>query len=178
MNRIRQILRTATSQHHERVDAAFAGFDLGDSRSYRAFLSAHARVLPATEDAIHLAWDGWTRRASLLLRDLFDLGAAPEALPENLQIMEPAAQWGCLYVLEGSRLGGSVLAERVGAGLPRRYLSAGHTGVSWLAFQIALEAAAEAANPAWIEIAVAGAKSVFDSFERAARLELGHACGR
>ncbi|HEX4506770.1 MAG TPA: biliverdin-producing heme oxygenase [Alphaproteobacteria bacterium] len=178
MNQIRQILRTATARHHERVDAAFAGFDLRDAGSYRCFLSAHARVLPGAENAIHLPWDGWTRRAPLLLRDLSDLGAAPEPSPANLSMTEPAAQWGCLYVLEGSRLGGSVLAQRVVAGLPTRYLSAGHTGGSWRIFQTALEAAAGPAETAWIEAAVAAARSVFELFEEAARLELGQMRGR
>lgn len=178
MNPVRQILRAATARHHQRVDAAFAGFDLTDAGSYRAFLSAHARVLPTVENAIGLPWTGWTRRAPLLLRDLSDLGVLPPPLAKNLPKMEPAAQWGCLYVLEGSRLGGSMLARRVGAELPRRYLSAGHTDGSWQAFQDALEAAAEPAVAAWIDIAAAAARSVFEMFEDSARLELGHVRGR
>ena len=178
MNQIRQILRTATAAHHERVDAAFAGFDLNDVASYRAFLSAHARVLPGAEDVIRLPWDGWTRRAPLLLHDLSDLGAMSKPVPRNLYIVEPAAQWGCLYVLEGSRLGGSVLAGRLGAGLPRRYLSAGHADGSWRTFLAALAAAADPADAVWIETAVAAARSVFESFEDAARIELGHMRGR
>jgi heme oxygenase len=174
---VRQILRTATARHHERVDTAFAAFDLGDAVSYRAFLSAHARVLPAAEHAIDLPWDGWMRRTPLLLRDLADLGAAPKPPPNGLPLLEPAAQWGCLYVLEGSRLGGAILAERVGSGFPRRYLSAGHGDGSWRAFLVAL-AAAGSADGAWIDAAVAAARSVFELFEDAARLELGHVSGR
>ena len=178
MNQVRQALRAGTARHHERVDRAFATFDLGDAGSYRAFLLAHARVLPTAENAIHVAWDGWVRRAPLLLEDLADLGAVADPLPKNSPMTEPAAQWGCLYVLEGSRLGGAVLAKRVGAGLPSRYLSAGHVDDSWRAFLKALEAAATSADTSWIEIAVAAARSVFESFEDAAKQELGRVRGR
>lgn len=187
MNQARHILREATAQHHERVDAAFAGFDLADAGSYLGFLSAHARVLPAAENSVSLGWDRWRKRTPLLLQDLADLGAeplggAPDCLLEDLNLAEPAAHWGVLYVLEGSRLGGSVLAEQVGAGFPRRYLSAGHTGGSWRAFQEALEAAASpiAGRPVdggWMEPAVAAARSLFERFESAAHQELGRLRG-
>lgn len=173
----RQALRQLTARHHERVDAVFAGFDLSDGDSYRHFLMAHARVLPRAEEAIQLPWAGWTRRAPLLAQDLADLGGTPELLPQVPALTEPSAQWGGLYVLEGSRLGGAVLARRVADGFPRRYLSASHSDGGWRAFQDALEAAAAEAGAAWLDSAIAAAQALFESFEAAARLELGHVRG-
>jgi heme oxygenase len=178
LNQARHTLRAATAQNHKRVDAAFAAFDLDNADSYRRFLSAHARVLIWAEDAIHVDWSGWTRRAPLILQDLADLGVSPSFPRSDLSLREPAAQWGGLYVLEGSRLGGAMLAQRVGGGLPRRYLSAGHSGGSWKVFQDALETAALPADTTWMDAAIGAAQSVFELFEDSARLELGQMRGR
>lgn len=78
-----------------------------------------------------------------------------------------------LYVLEGSRFGGAALAKRVGAGLPRRYLSASHSVEGWRAFESALERAGQAGGAGWLRSAIAGALGIFEDFESAAALELG-----
>ena len=43
-------LRSATGGDHDRVDTAYGDFDLTAPDSYRAFLHAHARALPAAEE--------------------------------------------------------------------------------------------------------------------------------
>ena len=44
-------LRAATAADHETVDNAFSTFDLSTADGYVRFLRAHARALPAIEDA-------------------------------------------------------------------------------------------------------------------------------
>jgi hypothetical protein len=73
-------LRSATGGDHDRVDAAYGDFDLAAPDSYRAFLHAHARALPAAEDAL-AAVPGlphFRPRTPLLAADL---GALDEAMP-------------------------------------------------------------------------------------------------
>ena len=77
-----------------------------------------------------------------------------------------AAAWGMLYVLEGSRLGGAMLAERVGPGLPRSYLSARHQPGDWRGFLAVMETAC---GPGDYPQALAGARTAFHLFATAAR---------
>lgn len=169
MTQARFLLREATAGDHARVDAAFARYDLADRASYGRFLRAHARVLPALETAIAQApvWSAWRPRAGLLVADLAELGLpAPDLFPSPR--MGTAARWGALYVLEGSRLGGAVLANSVSAALPRRYLSARHEAGAWPGFQAALDAAMAEGDARWLDDAIAAARTVFSLFERAA----------
>jgi len=124
--------------------------------------------LPAVE-----AWLGardvgfpWRSRRAALAADLAALGqTVPEPLPFDLPD-DDAARWGALYVTEGSRLGGVMLARQVGEGLPRAYLESGFGPGEWRDFRQALDAAA--ADDAWIVRAVAAAERVFALYEQAA----------
>lgn len=89
----------------------------------------------------------------------------PEPLPFDLAD-DGAARWGALYVTEGSRLGGVMLARQVGQGLPRAYLQSGFGPGEWRDFRHALDAAA--GDDAWIDHAVAAAEQVFALYGRAA----------
>ncbi|WP_433911151.1 biliverdin-producing heme oxygenase [Sphingomonas yabuuchiae] len=150
------------------MDAAYGAYRLDDRESYTAFLIAHARALPAVE-----AWLAgrsidfpWRSRREALAADLTALGEAfPEPLPFDLPDDE-AARWGALYVTEGSRLGGVMLARQVGEGLPRAYLESGFGAGEWRRFRDALDEAA--ADAAWIDRAVAAAEQVFALYGRAA----------
>lgn len=107
----------------------------------------------------------------MLMQDLADLG---HDAPEPLELAHDggdAFRWGALYALEGSRLGGAMLARRVGPGLPRAYLSAVHEKGGWLAFQQSLDAAAEDADEEWMDGAKRGAEAAFALFASAARAE-------
>ena len=168
---VRQTLRDATADAHARVDAAFAGFDLSHAGGYRRALKAHARIAPALESSLETGclWSGWSPRGALLGQDLADLGEAP---PPHLILptaRSNAAAWARQYVLEGSRLGGKVLASRVPPGLPRRYLAAPQGPGAWRTFQTELEAAR--LDAAWLDQAVAEARWVFAQFEAAAEAE-------
>jgi len=160
-------LRAATAADHDRVDALFAGRDLADRDDYRRFLVAHARALPAAEAAL-ATWENlpdWRPRTPLLAADLADLDAPR---PDPLPFTPPAgtaAGWGTLYVVEGSRLGGVMLARRIGADLPGRYLGAAHRPGEWRALLTGLEAAAD--GPAWLEAAATAARATFALYARA-----------
>lgn len=164
-------LRALTQPLHDRVDAAFSGFGLNDAASYRHFLKAHALALPAAEQALAAApaLPAWRRRAPLLAADLADLG---EAMPPPLAFTLPddAAAWGALYVVEGSRLGGVMLARGVAAGLPSRYLAAAHLPGEWRDLRLAFDAEAARGDAGWMASASAGAEAGFALYERGAAL--------
>ena len=164
-----QRLRTHTSPAHDRVDAAFGAHDLAAREPYRAFLLAHARALPAAETAFATHdLPAWRERTSLLAADLADLG---EPLPAPLAFVLPdadGAAWGALYVTEGSRLGGIMLARTVPASLPSRYLGARHESGEWRALLSAIDAAGETGGEDWIDGAIRGADACFALYARAA----------
>jgi heme oxygenase len=167
MSRTRGILRDGVRSAHARLDAAVSRFDLADPRDYAAVLRAHARALPPLEASVApFAWSGWRPRTHLLVADLAALGQpAPAVLAAPA--LDEAAAWGSQYVLEGSRLGGRVLAGRIRAGAPCAYLSAFLDGEAWRTFQEALETAAEDGGDGWISDALVGARAAFGLFEAA-----------
>lgn len=160
-----QRLRIETRDEHERVDAAFGSFDLADPADYGAFLLAHARVLPGLEQTLRPGelLPHWHPRADSLRADLAALAlAAPEPLPIDLP-STTGARWGAVYVLEGSRLGGAVLARRTGAGLPRAYLLSGHAPGGWQDVTRRLDELSPRDRPD----ALMGARAAFALFARA-----------
>jgi heme oxygenase (biliverdin-IX-beta and delta-forming) len=121
-------LRRATQDAHEGIDADIRRGDwLGSPSSYAAFLERNLRFHRIVEAAVApvalrlegLGYDG--RRRSPLLED--DLGAlmragvfpgaaeSPSVRVPPLRISGPGAAFGCLYVIEGAMLGGTVLAR-------------------------------------------------------------------
>lgn len=163
------VLRARTAAAHDRVDTAFSDYDLADRAHYGAFLTAHARALPAAEAFIarHPALPRSRPRTTLLAEDL---AALDLALPAPLASLEgdcaPYA-WGVQYVVEGSRIGGSLLARRVAPGLPVAYLGARHEPGEWRAFGHALDAEAARYDSDWIDAAASGAAACFDLYARA-----------
>ena len=160
-------LRAATRIDHEQVDAAFGRFALGTREGYRDFLTAHARILPLAERLIDpgALVEGWHGRTDALHQDLAALGGE---VPPELDFALPggeAARWGALYVIEGSRLGGAVLARSVPEGLPAAYLGARHGPGGWHD----LLARAEAAIGDDRAAAERGAKAMFSAYLEAAR---------
>ncbi len=122
-------LREATRVHHDAVDAAFGTVDLADPAQYRIFLQAQAAAFIPVEQAIEEGdplsiVPDWPerRRAHLLLDDLAELNAVPESFVDPPRIVSPSALLGAVYVLEGSRLGGRLLARSIPADLPRRFI--------------------------------------------------------
>ncbi len=175
MTDARAALRRATAPDHERVDAVFGGFRLDDPTDYRAFLTAHAMALPAIEDALDAAGfamllDDWPqrRRGGAIAADLAALGASlPAPLPVPISLDTPAAQWGAAYVVEGSRLGGALLARSVPHGLPRGYLGAPQMPGAWRNFLEKLDK--HICRPQDVAQATDAARAVFGLFEVAGR---------
>jgi heme oxygenase len=155
------------------VDASFSDFDLSRADDYRRFLAAQAAAFLPVEEALDAAgatdlFPDWTdRRRSALLRDDLDaLGMTPTAPFPSPSFATNGAIAGGAYVLEGSRLGGAMLARAVAADLPRAFLSAPQPAGHWRTFLARLEQVL--ATHVERERAVTGAGQVFDLFARAA----------
>ena len=165
-------LKQATSAAHAKVDAAFSRFALTEAVSYRSFLRAQAMALVPIEtwlsgraDCVFAEWPTRTRAAALEsdLRSLDAVAApgAPFAAPDD-----PASIAGVVYVLEGSRIGGNILAKRIGTGLPRSYLASHCDAQSWRQTLSRLDDVVR--DDRTRAAAARSALSVFERFEQAA----------
>lgn len=176
-----QALRRATAAAHDEVDALFSRVDLTDAAGYRAFLSSQARAHLPVEAALNAAraeqviadWPA-RRRAALLRADLAELGGDATHGPEPV-LDHAAAVAGTVYVLEGSRLGGAMLREMVGPGLPTRFLAAPAAPGAWRALLLDLDELL--ADPADLDRAAQAARSTFALFADAGRIMLEPAHG-
>jgi len=182
LNPTHKKLREATAAAHDRVDAAFAGFDLTDRADYARFLMAHAEVVWPLEAALPggRIVDDWEarKRGDLLKEDLAFLRPAPaDRHPDALAPLDSGLQQdeegdipaiaGALYVLEGSRLGGRFLARAVPPGFPRAYLEAHQGADKWQELLRRLDSLLQ--EPAAFDAALATAQEAFAAFERSAR---------
>lgn len=165
----RDALRTATADDHARVDRLFGRLRLDRRDEYVGFLRAQAMAYLPAEAAVERAaptalLPDWPerRRAALLRDDLDRLGVTRPAEGRAPSLASPAAVLGAVYVLEGSRLGGRLLARSVPAHFPRRFLTAGEPRL-WRALVAALDE--NLADPADRAKAVAAAREVFALFE-------------
>ncbi len=177
-------LKHATRGAHDRLDALFSALDLTDPNGYRRFLAVQGKVLPrceailAASGAAHLLPD-WTLRVRTpaLAHDLAAIGGQATAVHGDVAAAGPAASFGMMYVLEGSRLGGAVLARRVDANEDpacrgaTRYLRHGVGQGLWPSFVSALDAAECVADD--LAACIAGAAQTFALFEAAAFQEMG-----
>ncbi len=174
---LRQALRSATRALHVSVDEGFSRFDLADRRGYAQFLTIHAQAAPAIEAGLNEAGAGglltdWAerRRTAALVADLADLELATTLQhPEPLRFQDRAELIGGLYVLEGSRLGGAMLARRVAVSsdpvvqAATRYLSHGRGRRFWSSFLDVLKAQPETVCTG----AIRGAELAFSRFQSA-----------
>lgn len=176
MDSVRNRLRAATTLQHERVDAAFSAYQLDQTDGYRAFLQAHAQALIPLELTLEQAGikrmlNDWSQRSrrQALLADLQTLGCKEPKSAQADTAPSSGWCWGAAYVIEGSRLGGRVLARRVAEAnpsAPLRYLSHGNATPFWPSFLQELEQQAGACD--WSEV-LAGAHATFECFLSAAR---------
>jgi heme oxygenase (biliverdin-IX-beta and delta-forming) len=171
---LRNALRSSTSDCHADVDKIFGRFDLADPDDYKSFLSAHARIFPAVEKALEDAGiekliPDWRerRRSHLLLDDLIKAGGHVPPQLAAPSLSGDAALWGAAYVLEGSKLGGAMLARMVPADMPATYLTPAGPKGGMKAFMDRLDSA-DADESAAIE----AAQTVFTLFRQAAETEL------
>ena len=177
-----QRLRTATRVAHLEAERALdLDARLVDRHAYAALLATlhpfHAGVearlgrvagWAELDPAVDLAA---RKRASLLVRDLDALGPrTPSArggrLPEPESL---SAALGCLYVLEGSLLGGGVIARRARDRLgdvPVAFFSGSgrRVGADWHSFQRTLDSFGRSHGEAACATAVAAAHDTFAAF--------------
>ena len=177
----RHSLRAETRLDHDAVDTVFSRFDLTSPAGYRQFLRAQGRCVGAVEQALeartsHLVRD-WSqrRRAGLLAADLRDMDDAVSDEVVAPDFDSDAAALGGVYVLEGSRLGGALLARRLYEGAPRRFLGTSQGNASWRSFVDLLERNLH--REAERAAAIRAARSVFKCFEAAGRKELERPLG-
>jgi heme oxygenase (biliverdin-IX-beta and delta-forming) len=118
------VLRRETAHLHNAVEVAFASFDLTTRTGLSRFLAAQVVAVGAVEDELDRRGIGdlvedWSlrRRKSAALADLARLRGDPASeaaqMPHPLRLESVGQQLGSLYVLEGSRLGGRLLARHV-----------------------------------------------------------------
>ncbi len=174
------LLRRRTRDAHHRLDAAL------DFRSPGAFsLSRYAALLRATlriVGPLEQSLSAWLPplpgpvRATCLRADLAALGhaeggaAVAATMPRSL-----AEAYGSAYVLEGSSLGGLLLASMVtrdlGAQVPTSYLTlrGGGTAAAWRSFLHRLQAFGLASGERDHAAAAAAAVRTFDAFDASFR---------
>jgi heme oxygenase len=173
-------LRDATASDHAAVDSAYAAFELSRPPAYRAFLEAqYACVLPLesalTDAGAGRLFESWpaSRRAGLIAADLAEMGAPRRCAPEPAFmpiLRETADVLGALYVLEGSRFGGAVLARRLRQGMPARFLSDASDPHIWRSLITLMDR--HLSSESAFAAALVAARAVFAAFERAARVRL------
>lgn len=167
-------LRDGTRGSHDAVDAVFGAFDLSDPASYAAFLAAHAAVLLPYEAALEAGgierlvpdWPERQRSAAIVA----DLAALSHPLPAAAAVAPltgAGAVLGAAYVLEGSRLGGRMLARQVAPALPRAYLDADQPTGGWSRLLARMDTVLY--HPDRLAEAVDSARTVFASFEASGR---------
>lgn len=180
-------VRRATSGAHAALDQALAlstesitfaryeAFLLGTERIVRRVEPLVATVVPRVRDTDRLG----SLRSACIERDLARMGRVPPSCRAELPpapVPAPEA-WGIAYVLEGSALGGLVLAARVeralgldmGDGTSFLRLRGKGTGAYWGAFLAAFEAFGEAALPAEHARTCAAAEQLFRDYAESFR---------
>ena len=167
------VLRRAVDDLHRAVDERSSLGSAGlEVQRYAGALLALARVLPAVEQELIRCGHGRLAMESLtplLLDDVRSFGLDVEAADSRrLERYDDAgAWWGAAYVLHGSRLGATVIADRLASDLPeapRRYFGAAATGAapSWAAFRSAARRVFTSGQ-ADVERAIAAARTVFEA---------------
>ncbi len=171
-------LRAATRAAHNQVDALLSSYNLGDPADYGRFLGIQAAAFLPVEQALDDAGAAavipdWSdrRRGAQLREDIADLGIEPPASIEPPAFSTFDDVLGGAYVLEGSRLGGAMLARSVGAGLPQRFLSSSPLRGGWKTLILLLEHNLQSVVQR--ERAGNSAIKTFDCFFRAANISVG-----
>jgi heme oxygenase (biliverdin-IX-beta and delta-forming) len=179
-------LRAATSSSHRRLEQRLdvkARFT--EATAYRhhlermwGFCATLERQLDSIAFANTLADYESRRKLPLLTRDLVDLGVAPEsvsrlpccpALPIGA---DPAAAFGCVYVLEGATLGGRTLLplveDKLGLSAKRgaAFLASygEHVTAMWQSFSASLDQWCASAERR--ALSAAAAVATFDALEQ------------
>jgi heme oxygenase len=170
---VRFALRDATSRWHARVDAIYSKANLADRSGYGRFLSAQAAAHIPVEKGLEssgiatILTDWPSRRRSALIREDLDmLGLPLPSLEPEPYLKGVPALLGAAYVLEGSRLGGTVLKRSVAAGLPTLFLSTNRP-TAWRDLIAIIDTRLTGQDD--LDAATEAACSIFALFERCGR---------
>ncbi|HRO59644.1 MAG TPA: biliverdin-producing heme oxygenase [Burkholderiaceae bacterium] len=183
-------MRCATKQRHEALERLLDFDSLADRSRYERILAGFSCFLavwePLVRNALGPRWDAWITEGSrlpLLERDIAVLGVQPVALPAGLapalRLRSPEAAWGALYVVEGSALGGQLIArqlfERFGITAKRggAFLAGcgAKTGSRWREFRRLLEVEVGPGSHGQAQACI-GAIDTFDGFIRSFEIAL------
>ena len=186
-----ETLREATRGEHERTARASEGRFFGasggiDRRGYRALLEAFLGLYRPLDERLvsasrrHLSSLRYRRRADRIERDLRVLGCSEGHLGEiptfprgELPDVDgPHRLLGCLYVVEGSELGGRVIRKRLEKELDGDALRADaffgtdpdRVRERWTEFRAELEHRLDPGGP--VEDAAEAARATFGAFRR------------
>ncbi|WP_426788997.1 biliverdin-producing heme oxygenase [Xanthomonas campestris] len=172
-------LRHATQEAHTRVESVPLMQALGqghiDADTYAQVLRRHHRLLAGFEEQLSdwlvtLVGSGWQyrRRVPALREDLRVLGQPVDAAVPPPPASSEAVRWGMLYVIEGSQLGGRVIARMLRKRQPglahalHYFELADEDPAGWRRFQAVLEQRLQSA--AARADAIAGAQAMFAHF--------------
>lgn len=185
MEPILEALRVATRDLHAALDQSVVPLD--SVENYRSFLRGSLLAVAPLEVQLE-RWLApgarWVARAPLLRADLSDLGETADTIApqRTLTIASSGEAFGLRYVIEGSALGGAVLARNVeqalGKDAPTRYLTVhgSELGSRWRAFMSELNEWDKTATSAEKSQACDTAGAVFacyrEAFERSSALLL------
>lgn len=170
------MLQRETAKLHLAVDQKISGFLDNNANGYRKMLALHGQIIPGAEDFL---------KKHKHLKDMPDLDSRwrSEAIRSDLETLDetplPAIDMsflnaqpfsvGVMYVLEGSRLGGRMIANQLGnvatAELPKRFLMHGSEQRLWNSFVAWLNVLQWSAQEE--RLAVQGAKEVFSAYLKA-----------
>ena len=175
---ILQTLRDGTRSEHHQIERVVRLQD--PDLKHDEYIRHLDRLLPFLQ-AAEYSLRGWAAdwppsltiqrrfKTRLIEADLLQLGIAPRAPgePVPFQLATLSHAWGCLYVLEGSTLGGQVLSRHIYKTLGIHRLTGGsyfcgyglETGPMWQAFRSSLVTFVELGGDS--QSIVSGAKHTF-----------------
>jgi len=173
-------LREATAPAHDAIDRQLQlGADLPLDRyvrilqGFECFLSAWEPAVAAVLTPASREWFSGRSRLAFVRQDLAVLapGASPGPAPALPALPNRSAAFGAMYVLEGSALGGQVIARRVAErfgfdgqrGAAYFHGFGDRTGALWREFRERLEAEVD---PAHRGDACAAAVGTFDALQQ------------
>ena len=168
------VLRRSVADLHQEVDdRSLLGVSGLDVRRYGTALCALARVLPGVERALIRCEGGRMSITPLtphLVDDVRSLGldgGRAEHPVDEPGYEDVHAWWGAAYVLQGSRIGATVITDRLAADLPdvpRAYFDAAATDAAavWARFRSAARTALTA-DHVDLGRAIGAARAVFEA---------------
>jgi heme oxygenase len=175
-------LRRACADRHQALEALLQLEHTRERGRYERVLAGFGAFLPRWEVLVRprlpaslQAWFDERSRWPLLERDLAALGLRPAEVPDPvaaLALPDRAALFGSLYVLEGSALGGQVIARRaqqlwsLGPDNGAAYFNGwgARTGARWAEFRALLHREADAPAAAQ-HSACLGAVATFEALQ-------------